>query len=89
MAHREFIDDTGVRWETWEVHPSLAGDERDELHRPLLAPHLEGGWLAFRSESERRRIVPVPDGWAAGSDDALRALLKQAVLVAPPRRLIE
>ena len=41
MAHREFTDLQGRRWEVWEVYPR-AGT------RPVL-PELAEGWLAFES----------------------------------------
>lgn len=32
----------------------------------------ENGWLCFEaSEGEKRRLVPVPDGWEAASDEQL------------------
>jgi hypothetical protein len=43
-----------------------------------LSPGLEGGWLAFESGSERRRLVPIPEGWDTCSDAELEELCRQA-----------
>jgi hypothetical protein len=89
MSHREFLDQDGRAWEVWEVHPSAPGAREGAPHAPPVAPSLRNGWLAFRCESERRRIVPVPNSWERLSEDDLRLLLEQATLVPDARRLIE
>jgi hypothetical protein len=89
MAYREFVDRDGRTWEVWEVHPSNPESAREPSRVPAVAPSLRNGWLAFRSESERRRIVPVPTSWERLSEDDLRLLLKQAAVVGETRRLIE
>jgi hypothetical protein len=73
----------------WEVHPAAPGSREGAPHAPQVSPSLRNGWLAFRSESERRRIVPVPHSWERLDEDDLRMLLKQATLVPDARRLIE
>ncbi len=40
------------------------------------------GWLVFESESERRRLSPIPEDWARCSDDALEAYRQSARPVA-------
>ena len=37
-------------------------------------PQLEGGWLCFESEGERKRLAPVPDAWDRADDMTLAAL---------------
>ena len=70
MPHRTFVDDAGVEWTVWDVHPTI----RERL--PRVTEHLRDGWLALQgSETDRRRIAPIPDGWQEWSDDQLRALL--------------
>lgn len=70
MPHRVFLDDHDVEWTIWDVHPSA----RDKL--PRIADQLREGWLALQSAHvERRRVVPIPEGWETWSDDELRALL--------------
>ena len=105
MAHREVVDAGGMRWEVWEVHPTLAErrmekDRRSEVRstpdrrtqsqkRTALAVELRRGWLAFRSKSERRRCKPIPGSWAWMNDTELLELLSRAERAKPPRRLIE
>jgi hypothetical protein len=98
MAVRAVRDGSDVEWQVWEVRPSWAGRRTPAegmpplgAPRPSLAPHLEGGWLAFQSpKGERRRIVPIPAGWEALDDSGLRRLLERAeVQPASTRRLIE
>lgn len=79
MAHREFVDGAQVHWQVWDVHPS--GGARGAR----VPASYVSGWLAFESESERRRLVPIPDGWTSLPDTALERLCAQAVPV-PARR---
>jgi hypothetical protein len=90
MAHREFIDQSGVRWQAWEVIPTTAErraagerrfgarDKRDrrtqQQFRVQLDDGLEKGWLAFESPTEKRRLHPIPPDWADRSDEELAAL---------------
>jgi len=86
MAYREFKDADGIRWEVWDVHPhqitpTLTG-------RLRLAPELLGGWLAFYSADEARRLAPIPGTWPVMSDADLHAALKRArVLTRLPFRV--
>jgi hypothetical protein len=73
--HREFRAVDGQRWEVWETHP------RRETDPERIAPELAGGWLAFESPSEKRRLAPIPDEWAALSDEDLATLCAQATFV--------
>jgi len=50
---------------------------------------LQGGWLVFQSAREKRRLVPIPPGWASMSDAQLLELLGRSTYAGPPRRLIE
>jgi hypothetical protein len=77
-GHRRFLDAAGVVWDVREIHPS-ATTGRIRLPEPF-----ESGWLAFESPKEKRRLSPIPDGWATSSDNGLR-LLCQAAHVVPPR----
>ena len=79
MAFREFTDSTGVVWRVWDVtveqlHPITRGEDymRD----------MQDGWLAFESDSQRRRMAaPYPSDWTELSLPALEALCRQAPLV--------
>jgi hypothetical protein len=77
-GHRRFLDAAGVAWEARAIYPS-ASAARVRLPEPY-----EGGWLAFESPAEKRRLSPIPDGWVAGSDESLRQWCQAAEVV--PRR---
>ena len=50
--------------------------------RTLLGPDFESGWLCFESDQgEKRRLVPVPDGWERAGDDELWAWCGTAAVV--------
>ena len=77
---REFSD-AGCRWMVWETAPAAGRGLADEYRR---------GWLTFDNEVERRRLAPVPKGWATLADDRLALLLRVATRVVRrehPRRL--
>lgn len=61
----------------------------DKIPRVRLAGGLDGGWLAFESAGERRRLSPIPPGWEDAPDSELERLCRSAASAAPPRRLIE
>jgi hypothetical protein len=58
-------------------------DRRARL-RMSLSPSLEGGWLVFEAETEKRRITPIPEGWDSLPDEELDRLRLRAAPV--PRR---
>jgi hypothetical protein len=104
MSHRQVVDAAGVAWELWEVQPalverresqegatpSITGERRRMRSvRMRVSPAMRDGWLAIRSEFERRRIAPIPEGWASLSDGELLALVARAEVSGSPRRLIE
>lgn len=44
----------------------------DEGPRTVVSPGYENGWLCFESKSgEKRRLVPVPDGWETAPAEKL------------------
>ena len=47
---------------------------------------LASGWLCFTSEHEKRRLIPVPEGWERMSPRELDRLKGEAQLVPPIRR---
>ena len=63
--------------------------QRDVTPRFKVAPQLTGGWLAFQSKSERRRLVPIPPGWLEASDAELSGLLARATVLPRRGRFIE
>jgi hypothetical protein len=46
--------------------------------RITLAEGYGRGWLTFESLEEKRRLVPIPNGWEEASSTALRAMCEQA-----------
>ena len=103
MAMRTVVDADGVTWELWEVQPALVEKRQDNAGAPedsgdrrqtrsvrmRVSPPMREGWLAIRSSAERRRIAPIPPGWAELSDEELLALVARAESPGPRRRLIE
>jgi hypothetical protein len=79
MACREFNDADGVRWEVWDVLPQQVAPTLSSRLR--LPPELLGGWLAFYSSKEARRLAPIPATWPSMSDPELAAALKRAPLL--------
>ena len=67
MAHRTFTDADGRQWEVWDVVPSK-----------WVGPTLDGGWLAFQSGNDRRRLSPLPLYGATAPEQELRELLARA-----------
>jgi hypothetical protein len=104
MAHRTFRDDEGREWDAWEVVPTaverrlarngatrraMAERRRVQQNRVLVPDELQRGWLAFQSGTDRKRLTPIPRGWAEMSEAALNDLLKRADQRARARRLID
>jgi hypothetical protein len=83
---RTFTDSVGGTWTVREITP---GPMPEKLSQLLREDRRRGGWLLFMSEAnEKRRLSPVPHGWAGLSDTELEALCMRARRVppAPARR---
>jgi hypothetical protein len=65
--HRLFVDERGVRWDAFAVLPTT---EPRSLAR--LPEQYQHGWLCFDSETEKRRLGPIPADWQMASDEELR-----------------
>jgi hypothetical protein len=103
MAHRQFQDETGRRWEAWDVHPSTVelrlnaerlqaatASPSGELRRHAtfpLPPELRAGWLAFQCGEEARRLAPIPADWYRLTDLELVRLAGAASRIA--RRVVD
>ena len=83
MASREFTDSDGVVWRVWDVTPAhLHPITRSEEYMEPYA----GGWLAFESAFEKRRLVaPYWGHWHEYDLAQLEALLRAATPVAKKR----
>src|SRR4051794_24420115 len=99
MPHRQFKHNDGRIWDVWDVHPSsversLEEADRNDRTAPstrrrsgsgfALPRELRGGWLAFQSDDDARRLAPIPESWERLSDRELTGLAEQAARV--PRR---
>ncbi len=79
-------------WEVWEVLPTIVdkpildrrSSPRDDaqVNRTeewlLPSPGMSKGWLLFESPGEKRRLVPIPDGWSELSPMELEYLCDRA-----------
>ncbi|HEY8176781.1 MAG TPA: hypothetical protein VIF32_13860 [Gemmatimonadaceae bacterium] len=76
MATREFTDSERVVWRVWDVTPAhLHPITRAEEY---MEPYV-GGWLAFESPYEKRRLpAPYPTRWAQYDLPQLEALCRAA-----------
>ena len=96
MAKRQIRDEHGGIWDIWDVLPrdALGGTyDRRSGDRPrvvtpasqlLVQPELEGGWLCFQKNAERRRFAPIPLDWVELPDGVLRTMLDVATPVLTP-----
>jgi hypothetical protein len=84
MATREFTDSAGVVWRVWDVtpahlHPTTRAEE-------FMEPYV-GGWLAFESPFEKRRLAaPYPARWAQYDLGQLETLCRAATPVGRRRK---
>lgn len=78
MALRSFTDSRGEGWRVWNVIPQYDA-ARDE---DTLTPGLQGGWLCFEREGQKRRLSPIPDGWESAGPDVLEHYCAEATPVA-------
>ena len=71
MATRAFTDRDGDAWKVWETVPQ---DARGCL------PAYARGWLTFErtGTGDRRRLAPIPDGWADVSEERLLLMCRVA-----------
>jgi hypothetical protein len=77
-SQRVFEDFKGKRWHVFAVYPEHAATE------PVALPEAyRQGWLTFRSETEVRRVVPLPRNWMELSIDELRELCHNALVAQP------
>jgi hypothetical protein len=83
MAERSFISPEGVAWQAWDVvpdrHPEWPAHARRHLPQEMAS-----GWICFESDSEKRRMRPIPAGWELWTDEELRWHCLQAAPVIRP-----
>lgn len=86
MAVRDFTDSAGREWRAWDVAPDeLNARTKDEDY---LAQLYHTGWIVFETldGDDKRRLYPIPTGWAELPDAELAVLLAKAEKV-PQRKL--
>jgi len=80
MTSKSFLDSDGVRWSVREVVMPV-GDRRPGTPLPAgttgIQPQFKP-WLYFETESETRRLSPIPDDWAEAGEGQLRWWLTRA-----------
>lgn len=75
MPVREFTDSEGAEWRVWDV----TADQLHPVTRMEDLMDLAGGWLAFESGTEKRRLPPpYPADWATLPLPELEALCRKA-----------
>jgi hypothetical protein len=74
---REFTDYSGGTWRVWDVTPQSR--QKSEKRGLRITP--VDGWLVFESDTERRRLGPIPEGWESGDDAALSYLCARAKVI--------
>ena len=72
-THRFFADARGVQWDVFAVYP-----EAGIAVRAKLKGRYSEGWLSFNSETETRRLSPIPENWQSVSDEELARLAERA-----------
>lgn len=80
MFTRTLQDRYGVVWLVWQALPGQQPGTRGGKGTPVPEEKAEG-CLTFESESEKRRVRPIPPRWMEYSDDELRAMCRMAVPV--------
>ena len=97
MAIRTFKDARGREWQVWETVPQGSSGQystrlevttgpHDRLSGRVRLPVSEGrehGWLTFASGDDKRRLSPIPDGWAEATEAELAAYFETARPVPP------
>lgn len=70
MALRTFVGSDGKTWTAWLVQTGAAAS----------VPGSPTEWLAFQNEdgTERRRLLEIPEGWEALSDERIDLVRRMA-----------
>ncbi|HEX5726322.1 MAG TPA: hypothetical protein VFX98_12695 [Longimicrobiaceae bacterium] len=68
------IEHLGVTWNVWDVTPN----DKPLFPVSRFAGEMQEGWLCFESLEEKRRLIPVPEGWMNWSEEELLARLAHA-----------
>ncbi len=56
-------------------------------NQPMSVRHEhQAGWLTFRLDNQRRRLAPIPAGWASADDATIRSYLDSAQVMSDSTR---
>jgi hypothetical protein len=80
MSARNFESPDGTPWSVWEVIPGRVSDFRSSFGSHLPRD-LADGWLCFDCGAEKRRLAPLPEGWAERPEADLWSWCRAAVPV--------
>ena len=72
MAIREFVDSKGVTWRVWRTMPRSGY---------VYSEQLRDGWLTFECNAQRKRLAPIPSGWAEATPERLDLMCRAAEAV--------
>jgi len=86
MSVRTFQSPDGGLWSVWEVIPGRVSDFRSG-RGSHLPRDLADGWLCFVCGAEKRRLAPLPCGWAQRPETDLWLWCRAAAPVPPRARL--
>jgi hypothetical protein len=78
MISRRFTDAAGFEWVVWSVRPDGHAEAESLEHLP---GGMRDGWLVFARGMERRRLVPIPEGWWRSEEPELQRLCETAEVV--------
>jgi hypothetical protein len=71
--YRAFTDSSGTTWKVYRIEPQSVSPTLERLRQSLPHPPSERRrpWLLFESAAgEKRRLVPIPNGWDTDCTDA-------------------
>jgi hypothetical protein len=77
------VEQNGITWTVWDVTPTSI----TRLRQIGNATAMEGGWLCFECDGEKRRLTPAPAGWEAWSDAQILDCLGTAPVIPRARNL--
>jgi hypothetical protein len=83
-SFRVFHDSRGIKWKVWAVVPTLEEIASITTTRRTLRnenDHWQRGWLLFESDTESRRLRPIPKAWQSATLTDLDAMCRQAKTV--------
>lgn len=82
LAERRIADRRGAA----RVPPPQVAADRRQIsdrriasgRRPFLSAGLDGGWLCFEAQVEKRRLTPIPADWLRCDEACLERYCRQA-----------